>query len=550
MSERDHPPNSATAEDIDRQFVHSEPTSPDEDYVHHFLYRAAMRHMQKGEWDAGLTEMVWLSKMFPLNQELRRLIQEMELRARIDQEEQIEKRGLKKDRSRKILSWALALFGVAAILTIGGRAYSGWINDQVALAQERMEAELRTVDLAVKFRDAQTLINSGDIDGGKSLIEEIAVTDPDYPGLADLLVDADSKSDMERLYLSGTTAFDGGNFTEAGRIFQEILHLDPNYRDTRLKLETIYDLNIQKELIREADRYAGLHNWELAIPIYEKILGMEPQLEAGRVEGQLFSGYLIAAEKVLAQQDDFQVSQETVSAYYESALALRPQDREVLTEQEKANTYLNARIHFIEGNLEESIRSLNLILEEDPDYADQTALQIVYEAHIERGRQALQDEEPINARIDFERALEIAMLMGLSDYRTVYAWLRLGDAYRADGDLDRAIEYYQEALSSMAITNDQVSSLDAIGGRLDEAEAAGQNGDRELAIAILEEVSSELGSSGWVVQHIVEEGESLLWLASRYRSSIPAIEQRNGLEPGEPASPGDVLLIPTTREGS
>ena len=48
------------------------------------LYAEAQNHFQKGEWDIGLEKLKKLEESYPLDHELRKLRQEMQIRARID----------------------------------------------------------------------------------------------------------------------------------------------------------------------------------------------------------------------------------------------------------------------------------------------------------------------------------------------------------------------------------------------------------------------------------------------------------------------------------
>jgi len=58
-----------------------------ESYMDHPMFQVAMTSMQKGEWEAGLTQLERLSQAYPLESELRGLRTEMQLRASIDEYE-------------------------------------------------------------------------------------------------------------------------------------------------------------------------------------------------------------------------------------------------------------------------------------------------------------------------------------------------------------------------------------------------------------------------------------------------------------------------------
>jgi hypothetical protein len=87
-----------------------------ESYLAHPLYQAAMQDMQNGEWEAGLQKIDTLIQSFPLEQELRALRQEMQVRSRIDQDE-------REDNSERLYRryWKFSIrFGIlVAVVAVG-----------------------------------------------------------------------------------------------------------------------------------------------------------------------------------------------------------------------------------------------------------------------------------------------------------------------------------------------------------------------------------------------------------------------------------------------
>jgi len=137
----------------------------------------------------------------------------MKLRAQVDDDEKID---ITQATRRNTRNWAMritllvALFGLMAW---GVMSYSSWIRQQMALARKSVENQVLTMELAVKFRDAQDLLQVGRLAEAKALFEEIATKDPKYPDLAPALEQTDKMLALEVQYDEALRMINLGDMT-------------------------------------------------------------------------------------------------------------------------------------------------------------------------------------------------------------------------------------------------------------------------------------------------------------------------------------------------
>ena len=116
-------------------------------------YQQALHDFQRGKWRTGLDRLRQVQEDFPLEQELRSLSAEMQLRAKIDYDEQIDRRVDARRRFVRI-STRVAV-GVLLVLVVffGVGAYASAIQRQWDSARAALETEARSLELAQRLKE-------------------------------------------------------------------------------------------------------------------------------------------------------------------------------------------------------------------------------------------------------------------------------------------------------------------------------------------------------------------------------------------------------------
>ena len=65
----------------------------------------------------------------------------------------------------------------------GISSYSSWFQDQWSNVQQNLDQEVQSLDLTIKYNDAQNYLSAGRAEDALSIIKAIEVQNPDYPGL-------------------------------------------------------------------------------------------------------------------------------------------------------------------------------------------------------------------------------------------------------------------------------------------------------------------------------------------------------------------------------
>jgi len=115
-----------------------------------------------------------------------------------------------------------------------------------------------------------------------------------------------------------------------------------------------------------------------------------------------------SARQALFGQSDSLEALRTAEGYFRKALALRPQDPGVKTERELARLYLKAQGDFAASHWVDVITALEIVFSLDPNYAQGTAHQTLYEAYIADGDALMASGEHETALADYQKALAMA----------------------------------------------------------------------------------------------------------------------------------------------
>jgi tetratricopeptide (TPR) repeat protein len=506
-------------------------------------HAAALQHMQKGEWTPALEALSGLAERFPNDYELQEFVAEARVRANIDQNE-------KDDRKRaiklRLAGWALRL-AVLALIVYGGwvgyERYSLALNAQMAEARQYVEAQAAAFQLATKYADAQALLRAGRLHEAQLLLTEVAAVDPAYPGLHLLLAQINTLDTLDAQYAQAAQLIQVGDWQAALPVLQAITRADANYLDSAMLLAEAERQVLLAESLAEAEAYFQAGAWADAAAAFEGLRAVDPSFRDGDIQDRLFDSYVQAGRAALVDQEDSLEALRTAESYFRKALALRPKDPDVKAERELARLFLLAQKDFDEARWSAAITSLEIVHAVDPGYAKGAAGQTLYEARVSRGDAAMVQGSYESALADYRAALALAEKRPEAVLRLYEAYLRAGDAYAAQRQFEPAVLMYRQAIEAGAI-KERAEENTFMAESIQRAEAALEASNFTLAFEHYRAAITGADATQATLVHVVQAGEYLILIATRYRSTVQSIVAANEIVNPRLIYAGQELVIP------
>jgi tetratricopeptide (TPR) repeat protein len=569
-------------------------------------FQAAMEYFQKGEWKAGLAALDDVQNQYPNIDDLGALREEILLKTNLDEYEVLD---VKVERRKKFVKNTVR-FGLLAIAMVfiywGFTTFNSWIFDQVGNIQENVVSDFRSVELAIQFRDAQSYIAGNQPEAALTILTEIANADPNYPGIADLINQAQGDSELKTEYDNAISLYEQGDMLTALDAFEAIVEQQPEYLDVSIRIQEIQGQFYLLDLLDQAESAYESEDWELASSHYEtmraiapdyrtelveqrlirsymnlsssilgaesatpealviadtyfrKVMVLRPRDEAllaeqNRIKNQfkdrLFQYYVQAARDAVVGQEDSLAALESAKSFLNKALLLKPDNSNVSREVNLANAYTNALIDFDRGLIQEAISNLEYIYSQDSLYAGGTALQSMYESYMERGHDYTATGQLEAALADYQRAAEIASETEDPDLKLYFAKIKIAESFGILNNYSVAVNNYNEAVELINLQ----PLLDAAdldrAFLLREAERyAGIEWYRtayRLYRRVLPATDLILNTEEIIT---VGEGDYLANLAKSYGTTIREILKANELSSADNIQLGQKLVIPTLKE--
>jgi tetratricopeptide (TPR) repeat protein len=506
-------------------------------------YQAAAIHLQQGEWQAGLSALNELAARFPHDLELKAYIDESQVRAGIDlNERQDQRRAL----WRRLARWAGRL-AVVLVLAAGAwwawQAYADWFERQAVLAGEIMAQQAQALTLATHYADAQALLRAGRLTEAQALLEEVAAIDPTYSGVQVLLQQVRLLNTLDARYEEALGLASAGNWAAALEVLRAVAASDPTYKDVEQLIATGEHRLLLDEMRTEAQAFYEAEQWVEAVTAYEGLRAVDPDYERAMVEARLFDSYVGAARAALDGRPDSLDALSTAEAYFRKALALRPGAAEIKTERELARLYLAAQEDFVSGRWSDVIIGLEIVRLADPNYANGSARQTLFEAYMGRADAALAAQDYDAALTDYTIAVKLAEQDRSAVLRLFEAYLRTGDALAAQKSYEAAVLMYRKALE-VGRWAERSASEPLMAEALLKAEEALAQSNFVVAYEYYREAVYGVEDTRTTVKHVVVAGEYLILIATRYGSTVSAIVAANDIPNPRLIYAGQELIIP------
>jgi tetratricopeptide (TPR) repeat protein len=565
-------------------------------------YQQALKDLQAGKWVEGLAGLAEVEKKYPLDTELRTLRQEMQVRARIDEYEIEERKAQKQHKVRRIAIRVLLVLLVVLLVFVAISTYSGWLQNQWNSAQDSLTSQMHQTELAVKFLNAQQLLQAGQTGEALTILEEITSSNPDYPGLNEAMDAALAQKDLETQYTQAMDMLAAGNSQDALPILQMIDQQSPQYRDVALQIQSLESLVQMDSYLAQADQAFEEERWEDAIAGYESLRLLDPGYKPGQVEPKLFQAYINAATAVVDDPFPSLASLQTADRYFSQALSLRPQDREavsartavrttiesrmvddyiqaaqdalvgnadslaalataetlfsralelrpndpaILVQYQLAEIYLSAVESFAARDYDAVIEGLEYVVGLDENYANGTARQTLYEAYIGRGMAEMAVGDYEFAILDFQKAATLAQQTPDAVSTYFEAQILIAEAEGMAGNFLQAILLYQNALSDTGLRETILNSDTALTTDLQNAEANALAGNYSRSFQLYRTLlRSRVTAYDNTLVVSVKTGDYLTSLARQYNTTVSAILAANNLTNQDRLDPNTELIIP------
>lgn len=565
-------------------------------------FQEAMGHFRVGRWEEGLAKLAEVEKSYPTATELRGIRQEMEIRARINEYEAEDNR---RNRGRKIRAFTVRFFlAVVIVIILSGAVmtYSGWIQGQVASAQSSYAQGVQQAQLVFEFRAAQNLMNAGKPDEALKTFESIKAKQADYPGLAESMQQAQALKDVEIQYTQAMNLLQVGDSAQALHILQNISDKMPNYRDVSLLIKNLQSQTEMTAVLEQAEVAFLEGRYDDAISNYESLRIMNPSFQAAKVEENLFQSYIKGAQELLlapvptvdnlkkvdhyftqalslkpldreaiaartqvrmviedaiindyvnqaqdalAKEPDSIDSQKKAEQLLSLALAVRPNDANVLLQFQLAQTFIQAVSDFTNSKWDAVIKKLEYVVEQQAGYASGTAVQTLYDAYIARGSEYIASGEYSLALSDFQRAAVLAQQLAELTALTFEAQVMIGEAQGLLNHYQQAVQIYQDAINTTGLRERITSIQGSLNDSLMYADYLASAGNYPSAFyAYRTVIRNRVQAYDQSTIVTVKNGDYLSMLAHRYNTTVAAILSANNLNNQPKLTTNSTLVIP------
>jgi tetratricopeptide (TPR) repeat protein len=566
------------------------------------LFNDAFRKIHVGDWEDGIGLLRQLTDSYPDSEDLKYLVSEMQLRARMDQDEAEERQQLKRERLKKWSIRLAILVVVFGLIFLGLRIYSGWIQTRWDSANQLLEEEVQQVELNIKFRQAQNLLLTDKNEEAAALFQEIASKDPGYPGINQAIQQSGALTALEKKYNQALELVSANNYLSALTLFREIEAENSYFKDVSVQIPDLERLIFLSDTLDKAEQAFETKDWEAAISAYEMMRITDPDYKSDLVENRLYESYLNTGIDILnASKGNFE-DLENAESYFQKALSLRPQDSGLQTERDEARdqyrrrlsgSYINAaqviirdqagsiaalqtakkyleralEIHpndmatrsqieqvqslvqaqqdLAAGLWDRTIAELEPVYVLEPDFANGIARQTLYEAYLGRGDSLMGDDKFEDALKDFQRASILAEENADPGLRFSLAQAKVAESQGTLENYDEAVTLFSSILEEAQVNEANLKTSADIASKYKRAKAYAAKGRNELAFEVYREIVpvilvSNVPSFGYVVQ----SGDYLTSLANQFGTTIQAIALANNLPISDLLRVGDNLVIP------
>jgi tetratricopeptide (TPR) repeat protein len=292
-----------------------------------------------------------------------------------------------------LVAGAVLVFLVVVLLLYATGALDTFMGNQ---RQARIQALIN---------QGRAALNVGACDRAESAFGEALALAPNNEDIKTWYAKARRCQQLATLYAQAEEAIAAGEWDTALERLDEIMALDPTYEDASDKIAFLKGQQALEALLEDAQRYVNEGQWDEAIAALEQLREQDPPYRLAVVVETLFYAHFQKGVNLLMTAGDSLDLIGQAIRSFDDALEIVPNDETALEEKRLAELYRQGLQATRQEDWLQAVSDLQEIYASRSDYAG--------------GR--------------------IAPLLCTS-------YLRLGDAYRAAGDLALALDQYENVL--------------------------------------------------------------------------------------------------------
>jgi hypothetical protein len=520
-------------------FEEIEIRSEDESVEDHPLYIQGLSHLQKGEWQEAVSCLSLLEEYYPDSVEVQTLLEEARWKASLDEQA---------PQPKIIRPSLLSNRLVKALLVANLLVYAGWgifavyaQNVRPALQRQREEAYQTKL-----LEEGERELAAGNYGGAIQRFQELLVRSPGNSEAQAGLAEAQEMAALAALYEQAVALVEAEQWPEALILWQEIAQRKDGYKDVAKQIAFAERQITLAHLLDEAEAFYHSSYWPEAAAKYEEIRAIDLSYQQSVVEEHLLASYLNNGEALVDLAGEILEPLIEAVELFEKALALRPLDSHLLVERSLAKGCLEGSRLYEQGDWAGAIAKLQKVYEIKREYAKGRAAQLLYEAHMARGNEVVEEEAYPLAQQEFSQALEVATQMGDEAALMLFeAQYNLAEAYAKGRETKLASQHYQEAFAASGLGSASGSGS-PFTTYLEGAEAAVQEGNYAQALKQYRQALESIAECQKTLRHTVQPGETLSQIAFHYHTPVGAIVAANNLQSPSSIQLGQQLTIPVS----
>ena len=291
------------------------------------------------------------------------------------------------------------LVGVVAVIIIFLTLYGTGMLDSIIGNQ-------RQTRVRALLNHGRAALTVGDCNRAVEAFGEALALAPTNEDVRIWYLKAQTCQQLASLYTQAEEAIAAEQWATAMEKLGEIVAIDLTYKDASEKMEVVQGLLTLDDLLTQAKSYFEQGAWNQAIQALEQLQEQAPAFNPEEVQQLLFLAHFRSGIDLLAEAHDSPELIMQAIQNFDLALAIFPDDQTALAEKRLADLYRQAYLAFNQENWPQAVLVLRQIYDSRPDYMGGRAAALLCTSYVQ-----------------------------------------LGDAYRAAGDLEQALEQYTNVLA-------------------------------------------------------------------------------------------------------
>jgi tetratricopeptide (TPR) repeat protein len=361
----------------------------------HPLYKEGMALVGAGQWQPAFEQLKLLRSIYPDNTELNAMFDEVQMRATAARfQPRPKSAGHKKKIIRRL---AIGLLLLSSLVIGAYVIYETWITP-VLLHELRLRRITRLQE------EADTAIVAGDYQRAREALEQLQTILPNNIQTLKSLQRVEQAATLADFYAQAQALMAANEWEQAVQTLKKLQAIDPLYRDVPQLLQIARQAQTLNQQFLAAEAAFNAADWTKAIQLYSNLQQANLTFRFEEIQTGLFNSHLQYGQSLIttAKTNPEKVTQ--ALSHFTAALTLQPVNPEALLAHKLAQTYLAA---LNQANPDEAINLLQSIYQEQPTYAGQQAVQLLYEMLLKRADSLVQSGDQPAALADYRLASQL-----------------------------------------------------------------------------------------------------------------------------------------------